>query len=105
MDINKTLEGNKLVVKVAGRMDSVSAPELEAALNESLDGVEELVFDFSELGRTALVRAIGNAVPPKAGYVVALPLLIAALEHYADQNPARMPEPLALDAMNYAPPA
>jgi anti-sigma B factor antagonist len=49
MDINKTLEGNKLVVKVAGRMDSVSAPELEAALNESLDGVEELVFDFSEL--------------------------------------------------------
>ena len=49
MDINKTLEGNKLVVKVAGRMDLVSAPELEAALNESLDGVEELVFDFSEL--------------------------------------------------------
>ncbi len=62
-------------------------------------------FDFSELGRTALVRAIGNAVPPKAGYVVALPLLIAALEHAADQNPARTPEPLALDAMNYAPPA
>jgi hypothetical protein len=40
-------------------------------------------FDFSELSRTALVRAIGNAVPPKAGYVVALPLLIAALEHAA----------------------
>ncbi len=49
MDINKTLEGNKLVVKVAGRMDSVSAPELETALNDSLDGVEELVFDFSDL--------------------------------------------------------
>ena len=62
-------------------------------------------FDFSELGRTALVRAIGNAVPPKAGYVVALPLLIAALEHVADPNPAHMPESLALGAMNYAPPA
>ena len=31
-----------------------------------------------------LVRAIGNAVPAKAGYVLALPLLIAALEHSAD---------------------
>ena len=38
-------------------------------------------FDFGELNRMGLVRAIGNAVPPRAGYVVALPLLIAALEH------------------------
>lgn len=37
-------------------------------------------FDFGELNRMGLVHAIGNAVPPRAGYVVALPLLIAALE-------------------------
>lgn len=37
-------------------------------------------FDFSNLSRAGLVRAIGNAVPSRAGYVVALPLLIAALE-------------------------
>ncbi|MBR5549415.1 MAG: hypothetical protein IKU71_06765, partial [Kiritimatiellae bacterium] len=30
--------------------------------------------------RMGLVWAIGNAVPARAGYVVALPLLIAALE-------------------------
>lgn len=37
-------------------------------------------FDFGGMTRSGLVRAIGNAVPPRAGYVVALPLLIAALE-------------------------
>ena len=37
-------------------------------------------FDFSGMTRTGLGRAIGNAVPARAGYVVALPLLIVALE-------------------------
>ena len=37
-------------------------------------------FDFGGMTRMGLVRAIGNAVPARAGYVVALPLLIAALE-------------------------
>ena len=41
-------------------------------------------FDFNNATRMGLVRAIGNAVPAKAGYVLALPLLIAALEHSAD---------------------
>ena len=49
MEINKTLEENKLTLTVQGRVDSLSAPELEAVLDESLEGVEELVFDFSEL--------------------------------------------------------
>ena len=38
-------------------------------------------FDFGGMTRTALVKAIGNAVPARAGYVVALPLLIAVLEN------------------------
>lgn len=37
-------------------------------------------FDFRGMTRMGLVKAIGNAVPARAGYVVALPLLIAALE-------------------------
>ena len=37
-------------------------------------------FDFGGMTRTGLARAIGNAVPPRAGYVVALPLLLAVLE-------------------------
>ena len=38
-------------------------------------------FDFGGMTRTGLVQAIGNAVPARAGYVVALPLLIAAMEN------------------------
>ena len=41
-------------------------------------------FDFGGMTRMGLVRAIGNAVPARAGYVVALPLLIAALEKGLD---------------------
>ena len=43
-------------------------------------------FDFGGMTRTDMVRAIGNAVPARAGYVVALPLLIAALEHDDNQG-------------------
>lgn len=43
-------------------------------------------FDFGGMTRMGLSAAIGNAVPARAGYVVALPLLIAALEDVnADQ--------------------
>lgn len=43
-------------------------------------------FDFSGMTRTGLVKAIGNAVPARAGYVVALPLLIAVLENDGDEE-------------------
>ena len=43
-------------------------------------------FDFGGMTRTGLVHAIGNAVPARAGYVVALPLLIAALENGGDEE-------------------
>lgn len=43
-------------------------------------------FNFGGMTRTDLVRAIGNAVPARAGYVVALPLLIAVLENDNNQG-------------------
>ena len=43
-------------------------------------------FDFSGMTRTGLIKAIGNAVPPRAGYVVALPLLLAVLEDHAQKS-------------------
>ena len=42
-DIEKKADGSKLVVTLAGRLDTVSAPQLEGELD--LAGVEELVFD------------------------------------------------------------
>lgn len=49
MDINKTKEDKKLTVEVKGRLDTTTAPELESALKDSLDDVELLTFDFTDL--------------------------------------------------------
>ena len=48
MEIKKTLEGEKLTVAISGRLDTATAPELEEALKESMDGISELVIDFTE---------------------------------------------------------
>lgn len=45
MEVKKTVEGTKLTLAPQGRVDTLTAPELEAAI--VLDGVEELVFDLS----------------------------------------------------------
>ncbi len=49
MTINKTRNGNALTVAVTGRLDTTTAPSLEEELTTSLDGVTELVMDFSAL--------------------------------------------------------
>ena len=48
MEIKKTLEGEKLTVAISGRLDTTTAPELEEALKESMDGISELVIEFTE---------------------------------------------------------
>ncbi len=49
MTIEKTLNEKTLTVKVSGRLDTTTAPDLEAELKSLLDGIEELVLDFSDL--------------------------------------------------------
>ncbi len=49
MTIDKILNGTELTVNVAGRLDTTTAPELEAALKESFEGVTKLVLDFASL--------------------------------------------------------
>lgn len=49
MKIEKQQTGNGLSVKIIGRLDTMTSPQLEKELGESLDGVEELIFDFSDL--------------------------------------------------------
>ncbi len=49
MEIRKEHQDGKLVVALAGRLDAMSAPELDMALQEELEGVKELVFDFADL--------------------------------------------------------
>ena len=49
LNINKTLEGEKAVFELEGRLDTVTAPELENELKDSLDGMAELILDFEKL--------------------------------------------------------
>lgn len=49
MTINKNLNGEELTVALVGRLDTTTAPQLEAVLKESLPGVEHLVLDFAQL--------------------------------------------------------
>ena len=42
-------DDNKLTLKVAGRLDSVTAKELEEVLDGSLEDIDDLTFDFSDL--------------------------------------------------------
>ena len=49
MTINKQQNGTALTLAVEGRLDTITSPELEAALKESLEGIDALTFDFSAL--------------------------------------------------------
>ena len=47
--INKSIEGGKALFSLEGRLDTVTAPDLEKELKDSLDGVTELQLDFEKL--------------------------------------------------------
>ena len=49
LNVNKAGEGGKLCVALEGRLDTITAPELEKELKDSLDGVSELVLDLEKL--------------------------------------------------------
>ena len=49
MTIEKNLNGNSLTLNLAGRLDTTTAPELEAVVDNSLAGVQELVLDMEAL--------------------------------------------------------
>ena len=49
MTIEQTKNGNALNLALEGRLDTMTAPQLEAALKEALPGVEALTFDFGKL--------------------------------------------------------
>ena len=49
MTINKITNGNELTIMIEGRLDTVTAPTLEAEIKESIDGVEMLILDFVAL--------------------------------------------------------
>ena len=49
MNINKTIDGSVLRVCLEGRLDTTTAPQLEAEFKQSLDGITLLELDFDKL--------------------------------------------------------
>ena len=49
MTIEKNLNGTELTVVITGRLDTTTAPQLEAEFKQCIDGVEKLVLDFTAL--------------------------------------------------------
>ena len=49
MTVDKKLTGTELIIALAGRLDTTTAPQLEAELKANLPGVEHLVLDFAAL--------------------------------------------------------
>lgn len=49
MTIEKTAENEKVTLTVSGRLDTTTAPELEAALDEVLENTKELIFNLENL--------------------------------------------------------
>ena len=47
IDMNKN--GQSTCVALTGRLDTTTAPELEAALKDAMDGCNDLAFDFTNL--------------------------------------------------------
>ena len=49
MQINKKQNGSELNIALVGRLDTSTSPQLEADLRTSLNGVDNLVFDLTDL--------------------------------------------------------
>jgi anti-sigma B factor antagonist len=48
LNIEKNINGSVMTVKVIGRLDTLTAPDLEKELSD-IGGATELVFDFADL--------------------------------------------------------
>ena len=49
MTIEKNLSGTELTLTIAGRLDTTTAPQLEAEFKQNIGGVEKLILDFAAL--------------------------------------------------------
>ena len=49
LNINKETTGNNLTVSLEGRLDTMTAPQLESELKSALDGKTELMIDMAKL--------------------------------------------------------
>ena len=63
MTINKTQNGDEVIFALEGKLDTTTAPDLDAALKEAFSGTKKMVLDFADLKfiSSAGLRVILNA--------------------------------------------
>lgn len=49
MNITKKIDGDLLTIALDGRLDTLTSPDLEKVLKESLPQVKSVIFDFEKL--------------------------------------------------------
>ena len=59
MTITQEKNADKLVLRIEGRIDTKTAPELEQVVQSSLEGVTDLVFDLAD---TSYISSAGLRV-------------------------------------------
>ena len=69
MTLTKELNGKALTIAMEGRLDTVTAPEVEPEVMAALDGIESLTMDFSKLDyiSSAGLRLLLNAYKAMQG--------------------------------------
>ena len=69
MTISKEQNGTSLTLTLAGRLDTMTAPELEKELKDSLEGIDTLELDFEKLDyiSSAGLRVLLSAHKTMAG--------------------------------------
>ena len=56
LNINKTRNDETLVISLEGKLDTVTAQDLDASIKEDIDGLKELVFDMSGQGKMKIIK-------------------------------------------------
>jgi anti-sigma B factor antagonist len=49
MNIKKISEEGKLTLEIEGRIDTLTAPELDGVIKSSLDGLKELILEIAQV--------------------------------------------------------
>ena len=49
MDIRKTENGNTVTLELTGRLDTTTAPQMEAVLKDCIEDADALILDFDRL--------------------------------------------------------
>ena len=56
LNIKKTGNDETLLISLEGKLDTVTAQDLDASIKEDIDGLKELVFDMSGQGKMKIIK-------------------------------------------------